>query len=119
MTALRLPSWSSAGGYALRAGPGARVLLGIGMVIALVLPAIRQIRNSSRVLRGQVPFPMDLEWMEGGALYHGWRFAHGEPVYGPPSQGFVPYPYPPLHFVVLALVGKLAGFDYAPARLVS
>jgi hypothetical protein len=89
------------------------------LLFALVLPALWHLYQLFRVFRAQVSFPMDLEWMEGGELYHAWRLVHGDPVYGPPSQGFVPYPYPPLHFVMLALVAKVAGFGYTPARLLS
>ncbi|MDP9150319.1 MAG: hypothetical protein M3O36_10315, partial [Myxococcota bacterium] len=89
------------------------------VLVAALLPAGWHAGLLLHLFRFQVPFPMDLEWMEGGEIYHAWRFAHGEPIYASPEQGFVPYPYPPLHFVVLAVVGRLAGFGYAPARLVS
>ncbi|MDP9034706.1 MAG: glycosyltransferase family 39 protein [Myxococcota bacterium] len=89
------------------------------VMVAALLPAGWHAWLLLHLFRFQVPFPMDLEWMEGGEIYHAWRFAHGEAIYASPEQGFVPYPYPPLHFVVLALVGRIAGFGYAPARLVS
>jgi hypothetical protein len=88
-------------------------------IAAACLPALWHVWALIRLWRVQVPYPMDLEWMEGGALYHAWRFVHGQPIYGPPSQGFVPYPYPPLHFLGLAAVGSVAGFGYTAARLFS
>jgi hypothetical protein len=64
-------------------------------------------------------YPMDLEWLEGPQLYEAFRFAHGLPVFGPPSQGFVPSPYPPLFHWVVSLIGRGFGFDYWNGRLVS
>lgn len=87
--------------------------------VVVVAPVFPLARPLFEMFRAQASFPMDLEWMEGGQLYHAWRLAHGQPVYGPPSQGFVPFAYPPLHFVLLAVVGAVAGFGYLPARLLS
>jgi hypothetical protein len=67
----------------------------------------------------RLTYPMDAEWMEGGELYHAWRWLHGLGVYGPPTQGFTPYGYPPFHFVVLAAAGKLFGLDYGLGRAIS
>jgi hypothetical protein len=61
---------------------------------------------------------MDIEWMEGGALYHGYRLLHGLPIYTAPTDLFLPYPYPPGHAVALALVG-LFELDFWSGRLVS
>jgi hypothetical protein len=62
---------------------------------------------------------MDIEWLEGGELYQAYRFLHGQPIYGPPEQGYLPFLHPPGHFVVLALVGRIFGIDYTMGRVVS
>jgi hypothetical protein len=98
-----------------RGGGYLRITLG---AVALI-PAIWHFHALATIFWRQVGYPMDLEWMEGGQLYHAYRFIHGLPVYSPPSQGYLPYPYPPVHFMLSGLVGAVAGFGYAPARLLS
>lgn len=87
-------------------------------LIALV-PAIAQLVCFVVVLVKRARYPMDLEWLEGAQLYEAFRFAHGLPVYGPPAQGFVPSPYPPLFHVVAGALGWCFGFDYWNGRVVS
>jgi hypothetical protein len=84
-------------------------------LVALV-PVLWHVSALVQIFAQRLSFPMDAEWMEGGELYHAWRWLHGLGVYGPPSQGFVPYGYPPFHFVVLALFGKVFGLDYGLGR---
>ena len=74
-----------------------RLLVSFAVIVALVaLGAL------AWALYWRARFPMDLEWLEGPQLCEAFRFAHGLPVYGPPGQGFVPSPYPPLfHLVVV------------------
>jgi hypothetical protein len=86
--------------------------------IALV-PALAQIVCFAVALGLRLGYPMDLEWLEGPQLYEAFRFVHGLPVYGPPTQGFVPCPYPPLFHLVVGAVGWCFGFDYWTGRVVS
>lgn len=72
-----------------------------------------------RVFAARFGYPMDLEWMEGGTLYHAHRLFQGLAIYGPPSAGFLPFPYPPLHFAIVGLAGLVAGLDYPTGRAVS
>jgi hypothetical protein len=88
------------------------------LAIALV-PAIAQIACLAVALALRLRYPMDLEWLEGAQLYEAFRFVHGLPVYGPPSQGFVPCPYPPLFHLVVGALGRCFGFDYWTGRVVS
>ena len=87
--------------------------------LAALLVALLQLGSFAWALARRAGFPMDLEWLEGAQLYEAYRFAHGLPVYGPPAQGFVPSPYPPLYHLVVALVGRCFGFDYWNGRVVS
>jgi hypothetical protein len=89
------------------------------LVAALAVPAFAHLVFFVWTLAVRARFPMDLEWLEGNQLYEAFRFAHGLPVYGPPSQGFVPSPYPPLYHLVVAALGWLFGFDYGIGRAVS
>jgi hypothetical protein len=66
----------------------------------------------------RLTYPIDLEWMEGGTLYQAYRLIHGLPLYLSKVTNFAPYPYPPVHTVMLALVG-LFHLDFWTGRLVS
>ena len=88
-------------------------------LIALALPALWHVITLTILFWGRMTYPMDIEWMEGGALYHAHRFTHGLDVYGAPAQGFLPYPYPPIHFVTLGLLGSVFGLDYGTGRALS
>ena len=87
--------------------------------IVLLAPVVWHLASISWIFVSRISYPMDIEWMEGGALLHAYRFMHGLPIYGPPSQGFLPFPYPPLHFAVMAGAGTVAGLDYWAGRAVS
>ena len=88
-------------------------------LVVLALPAIVQLARVVRLIAARVRYPIALEWMEDGAILEAHRLLHGLPIYGPPSQHFVPYPYPPLHVVVMAALGSAFGLDYATGRVVS
>src|SRR4051794_35255251 len=87
--------------------------------LVVLLPVLWHVAVLARIFALRLTYPMDAEWMEGGELYHAWRWLHGLSVYGAPSQGFVPYGYPPFHFVVLAGVGRIFGLDCPVGRAVS
>lgn len=67
----------------------------------------------------RIRFNADIDWLEGGEIYHAFRWSRGEGIYQPPTEGFLPYPYPPLYWVILAGVGSIFGIDYASARTLS
>lgn len=90
-----------------------------GLCAASIVTAGWQLVQFLRVAIGRAAYPMDIDWMEGGALYHAYRLLRGQPIYGPPESGFAPFPYPPLHAVALAIVGKLTTLDYAGGRALS
>src|SRR5664280_535298 len=70
------------------------------------------------VFFARLTYPMDLEWMEGGTLYEAYRLLHGLPLYVRPIPTWAPYPYPPAHTALVALVGCLH-LDFWTGRLVS
>jgi hypothetical protein len=94
--------------------PRATLFTGIAL-----LPAFAQIVCFAVAIALRARYPMDLEWLEGPQLYEAFRFVHGLPVYGPPQQGFVPCPYPPLFHLVVGGLGYCFGFDYFTGRVVS
>ncbi len=89
------------------------------MALPLAFMAGWQVLELLRVFSARALFPMDIEWMEGGQLYTAYRFLHGLPIYDACSDGFLPFAYPPGHFVVLALFGTVFKLDYGMARSVS
>ena len=64
----------------------------------------------------RIPYPFDLEWMEGGMLVHVQRLQEGLGLFVEPSADFVPYIYPPGYPVFLALLGEPS---YTVGRIVS
>ncbi len=91
----------------------------VALCAASIATAGWQLVQFLRVAIGRAGYPMDIDWMEGGALYHATRLLRGQPIYGPPESGFAPFPYPPLHAVALAVVGKITTLDYAGGRALS
>ena len=67
----------------------------------------------------RLPYPHELEWMEGALADHAWRVAHGLPLYCAPTPEHVPFLYAPLLFWLGGL-GIAFGLDGVMAlRLVS
>jgi hypothetical protein len=67
----------------------------------------------------RVAFPFEIEWMEGGMVDHGARIMQVEGLYVEPSVDFIPYLYPPLYSIVLALGYWIFGICLWWGRLVS
>ncbi len=72
----------------------------VGAMYALALVACGLLR---------VPYPFEVEWMEGGMLTHAARVREGLPIYARPSADFVPFFYTPLYSMVVAWLSKLTG----------
>ena len=63
-------------------------------------------------------FPFDLEWCEGGSMYEAYRLLHGLPLYERSDPSWAPFPYPPAHTILLALLGTIR-LDFWIGRLAS
>ncbi|RLB63041.1 MAG: hypothetical protein DRI90_07745, partial [Deltaproteobacteria bacterium] len=96
----------------------ARLALG-ALLVPLLGLACWHVIQLTRTFAGRISYPMDLEWMEGGQLYHAYRLLHGLPLYGPGVDGFIPFSYPPVHALMVAGAGALFGLDYLVGRIVS
>jgi hypothetical protein len=68
---------------------------------------------------GRVLFPWPLEWMEGASVQHALRLSRGLPVYAAPSAEFIPFLYPPLAYVPMALAITALGASLPAARAAS
>ena len=67
----------------------------------------------------RLPYPFELEWMEGSMVDHVRRVLNGLPLYTSPSLDFVPFLYPPLYYWTAAAVAQLTGIGFEPLRIVS
>jgi hypothetical protein len=68
----------------------------------------------------RLPFPFDLEWLEGAGLEHVRRIVLGQPVYARPSLEFIALPYTPLYYYICAIAARATGhIDFVPMRLIS
>jgi len=43
------------------------------------------------------------------------RVVQGQPLYGPPSTDFTPWPYPPMYFWLTGLVARVIGLSLPPS----
>ncbi|MEP6650006.1 MAG: glycosyltransferase family 39 protein [Lapillicoccus sp.] len=89
-------------------GPMVLAAVGLASVVAYVVVALQRIG-----------YPYELTYFEGSTVEVTARVAAGEPLYGPPTAQFTPWPYPPLYFWVTGLLARLTGADLPALRLVS
>ena len=71
------------------------------------------------VMLGRFNYPHDLEWMTGAELDHIERFQKGLPIYAPPTSDWIPFLYPPLYYILSALLAGVTHDLRASARLIS
>lgn len=67
----------------------------------------------------RIPFPFDLEWIEGAMVDQTRWVIDGERLYGPPTLDRVPSPYSALFFYIAAGFSRLFGVGPMPLRLIS
>ncbi len=67
----------------------------------------------------RMPYPYELEWMEGGMVDEVRRILEGQPLYVAPSVDYIPYIYSPGFFYVAAGFARLLGLGFFPLRLVA
>lgn len=103
--------WSSWQG-----GPTHRGRLALELAVAAI--ALWPVAVLAFVFAERLAYPIDLEWMEGGTLYQAYRVLHGLPLYVDEITDFAPYPYPPVHTLLLAVLGCIK-LDFWSGRLLS
>jgi 4-amino-4-deoxy-L-arabinose transferase-like glycosyltransferase len=86
------------------------VLLGTALAFLLVFVAVATLRAGSM---------LPLEYLEPGIVQHVRRILTGQAVYGPPTELFVPFVYPPVYYWAAALFANVSGPGYGPLRLLS
>jgi hypothetical protein len=91
-----------------RSGTIAVAAVGGASVIAYLLVVLQR-----------VGYPYELTYFEGSTVEVSARVAAGDPLYGPPTEQFTPWPYPPLYFWVTGLLARVTGVDLSTLRMVS
>ena len=67
----------------------------------------------------RMPFPYDLEWIEGGILQHVERLDRGEALYREPALDFTALLYAPLYYYVAAALGQVFEIGLPLLRAIS
>jgi hypothetical protein len=67
----------------------------------------------------RLPFPYEVDWMEGGQLLESREILAGRFPYAAPSADHIAMPYQPLYAAVVAALGSLFGLSLPLARGVS
>lgn len=91
-----------------------RVLWGMALVLALAAGVAFVALASQRI-----PYPFELEWMEGAMVDHASRIANGLPLYCAPGPEHVPFLYAPLLFWLGGLAMKLGVPGLLALRLIA
>lgn len=90
-----------------------------GALVLLALAGAWHLCLIAYAIAHRIAYPFDLEWMEGGVLHAAHRFAHGAPMYPPPSFDYIPFLYTPLYPALLGGLSRLAPLGYVLGRAVS
>jgi hypothetical protein len=86
---------------------------------ALLLAALFALGQFAWFASQRLPYPHELEWMEGALVDHAHRVAQGLPLYCAPTPEHVPFLYAPLLFWLGALGMKLGLPGLLALRLVA
>lgn len=87
--------------------------------IALLAAAAGYVAVLLVIARYRIPFPFELEWVEGAMLLQARRILEGGALYTAPSLGYNPVTYPPVFQYLSAGLCAWLGLSYAPLRLLS
>jgi len=71
------------------------------------------------VVLQRIGYPYELTYFEGSTVEVAGRVAAGQPLYGPPTTEYTPWPYPPLYFWLSGALAKVTGVDLTTMRVVS
>ena len=95
-------------GARLRHGTAALGAVGVGAIAWYLVTSLQRLG-----------YPYELTYFEGSTIEVAARVESGEPLYGPPTTTFTPWPYPPLYFWITGAAAKVLGLELPTMRLVS
>jgi hypothetical protein len=75
--------------------PAAERLGLVAVTVLIVLLSLGPLVTFTSVALRRLPYPYELEWMEGGIVTHVRVVLAGEPLYSAPSLDFTPFIYAP------------------------
>ncbi len=67
----------------------------------------------------RLPYPFELEWMEGDSLNTVWRILQNKKIYIEPVLEYIPNIYTPFYFHLSEFVTKIFGFNILVLRFIS
>jgi len=85
----------------------------------LVVVALAPIGAYVLVAVQRIGYRYELSFFEGSTVEVTARVVQGQPLYGPPTTDFTPWPYPPMYFWLTGLLARVTGLSLFPLRLVS
>ena len=85
----------------------------------LVVVALAPIGAYVLVAAQRIGYRYELSFFEGSTVEVTARVVQGQPLYGPPTTDFTPWPYPPMYFWLTGLLARVTGLSLLPLRLVS
>ena len=87
-----IPNRSCPGRGLMAVREKASILSGVVKVVVGAL-AIFYLCTYLTIALMRLPYPFELEWMEGAPIVHVERLLNGQPIYGAPSIDFIPFIY--------------------------
>lgn len=90
-----------------------------GLEAVLVIGAVLYIATYCVLAVIRMPYPYELEWIEGAVVDSCTRLVEGQPIYVKPSLEFVPLLYNPLYLHISAGMMRLLGTSPLAPRLLS
>lgn len=67
----------------------------------------------------RLPYPFEMEWLEGASIDAARRIIAGHALYGEPDVSFIPGVYNPLYYYLSALLMRVIGIGFLAPRLLS
>jgi 4-amino-4-deoxy-L-arabinose transferase-like glycosyltransferase len=95
------------------------IALSSGLEVAAAIAAVYYLLQYLVLAGFRLPYPYELEWMEGAVVDHVRRLLSGQPLFVEPSFEFTSFIYPPFYYYLSAAVSKVTGIGFLPLRLVS
>jgi hypothetical protein len=86
---------------------------------SLLLACLVHVVALAVVVAMRLPFPFELEQLEGSIVDQVLRVTRGQPLYVEPGLDHVPYLYTPLYFLASAAASAMLGDGFLAPRLVS
>ena len=85
----------------------------------LIIVSVASVTAYVATVAQRIRYPYELQFFEGSTVEVSARVTQGLPLYGPPTTTFMPWPYPPLYFLLTGELAKFTGINLPTLRAVS